>query len=315
MTSPVQRTERALNLIPFITNNPGLSIDEIAARFSAPAKEIFKDLEMLFMCGLPGYSHLELIDIELDDDYVAVRNPQNLDQPRKITSEEGISIILGLQILADLGVVSTESKERIELLQSRISRLTGNAFSEMVNTSNSVAKSPFLAELESALQNRKSVSISYLSARSDAQSIREIFPIKNYFSNGFGYTQAYCVQSQEDRHFKLDRILSCTPIQFSSHSLTSTTKISDESQSGSTQVKIEIPASCLYFLEENKAIASDIVAIEDQLRASISINDSEWLLQALLALPGRTRILAPTVLAENYAKRLQAATDLYRLHR
>ena len=54
----LERTSRALDLIPFVATNPGMTIEELAAKFESTPSQIFKDLEMLFMCGLPGYSHL-----------------------------------------------------------------------------------------------------------------------------------------------------------------------------------------------------------------------------------------------------------------
>ena len=81
----LERTGSALDLIPFISNNPGWSIAALAEKFDTTPSQIMKDLEMLFMCGLPGYSHLELIDLEIDEDYVSVRNAQNLGRPRQLS--------------------------------------------------------------------------------------------------------------------------------------------------------------------------------------------------------------------------------------
>ena len=45
----LERTSRALDLIPFVAANPGLSIEELAIKFESTPSQIFKDLEMLFM--------------------------------------------------------------------------------------------------------------------------------------------------------------------------------------------------------------------------------------------------------------------------
>ena len=54
----LDRVSRALNLIPFIAANPGLSILQIAERFDSTPAQISKDLTLLHMCGLPVYTHL-----------------------------------------------------------------------------------------------------------------------------------------------------------------------------------------------------------------------------------------------------------------
>ena len=43
--SALERTARALDLIPFLSNNPGLTINEIAEKFASSPAQIFKDLE------------------------------------------------------------------------------------------------------------------------------------------------------------------------------------------------------------------------------------------------------------------------------
>ena len=51
-----ERALRLLDLVPFVVNNQGIAISELASRFSVTREEIVKDLNLLFLCGLPGYS-------------------------------------------------------------------------------------------------------------------------------------------------------------------------------------------------------------------------------------------------------------------
>ena len=98
--SAIDRVSRALDLIPFLVANPGLSISEIAQEFSSTEAQISSDLSLLHMCGLPGYSHLELLDISYEDpEFIEVVDPQVLDKPRSLTSIEAMSLVLGLQVL------------------------------------------------------------------------------------------------------------------------------------------------------------------------------------------------------------------------
>jgi len=94
--SAVTRTSRALDLIPFIVKHPGVSIAELAQAFSTTEYEISETLEIVFMCGLPGYTPLELIDLSKDDGFVSIIDPQNLNKPRNLQQLEAVSILLGL---------------------------------------------------------------------------------------------------------------------------------------------------------------------------------------------------------------------------
>ena len=58
----IVRTSRALDLIPYIVEHPGITIEELSDAFGTSESEISQILNIVFMCGLPGYSHLELID-------------------------------------------------------------------------------------------------------------------------------------------------------------------------------------------------------------------------------------------------------------
>jgi proteasome accessory factor C len=91
-----------MDLIPYILENPGESISSLASKFSVSEDQIEKDLQLIFMCGLPGYTPYELIDIVFEDGIVSVIDPQVLDKPRRFNKTELIVIALGLQILMDL---------------------------------------------------------------------------------------------------------------------------------------------------------------------------------------------------------------------
>ena len=83
-----ERALRLLDLVPFILDNQGISINRLASEFNVSKEEILKDLNLLFVCGLPGYTPLELIDISFEDEVVYLRDPQNLSQPRNLTISE-----------------------------------------------------------------------------------------------------------------------------------------------------------------------------------------------------------------------------------
>ena len=65
------RTARLLDLVPYLTTHQGIAISELAKTFNATVKEITDDLNTLWMCGLPGYTPLELIDLEFESGFVS----------------------------------------------------------------------------------------------------------------------------------------------------------------------------------------------------------------------------------------------------
>jgi len=296
--SAIDRTSRALDLIPYVTNNPGLSIAELAAKFNSTPAQIFKDLEMIFMCGLPGYSHLELIDLELDEDYVAINNPQNLDRPRKFTFQEITALTLGLQSL--LGIVTdAQLATRVQTLAARMKSLLGDNDESRLNLF-SVDLPSSRGEWESLLlkaaQEGKAVRIEYLSARSDEVSSRVIFPELIYSSGDHIYTKGFCSSSGEMRHFRHDRILKASadsairPARSSSPGNDATT---DKGELKDQVVHVNLSRRNLFFIEAHSSIVESYELVGDLFDVKFRVGDSEWLLRALTSLPGEVHILSP----------------------
>jgi predicted DNA-binding transcriptional regulator YafY len=86
------RALRLLDLVPYVLRNPGISIKGLANHFEMSRDELIKDLNLLFMCGLPGYTPLELIDLSFEDGVVEVRDPQNLKAPRNFNESEALAL-------------------------------------------------------------------------------------------------------------------------------------------------------------------------------------------------------------------------------
>ncbi|NDA96121.1 MAG: hypothetical protein EBY03_08385, partial [Actinobacteria bacterium] len=155
------RALRLLDLVPFIVRNPGISIKELSQEFAVSQEEILKDLNLLFLCGLPGYTPLELIDISFDDDSVVVRDPQNLDMPRNFNEAEALALRVALATLLELTPTTHRNYEKIQRLSAKIS----TAFSSEIpiNAIDFVAdrERQILKTLELALNSGKDVELVY----------------------------------------------------------------------------------------------------------------------------------------------------------
>ena len=103
------RALRTMDLIPYILEHPGISINQLAKVFNVTEKEIEKDLQLAFMCGLPGYTPYELIDLTYEDGVVSIIDPQVLNKPRNFSSNERVVIALGLEILREINQSNSEN--------------------------------------------------------------------------------------------------------------------------------------------------------------------------------------------------------------
>jgi len=56
MTSPrtAKRLNRILAMLPWVIEHPGTPVDEVCERFGYTRAELAADLDLVFVCGLPG---------------------------------------------------------------------------------------------------------------------------------------------------------------------------------------------------------------------------------------------------------------------
>jgi proteasome accessory factor C len=112
-SAPLERTARLLDLVPYITAHQGISIKQLSETFEVSQSQMINDLTTLWMCGLPGYTPLELMDLDFESGYVTINNAETLSKPRSITFNEGVALVLGLDLIR-----STIDEQRTDLLQS-----------------------------------------------------------------------------------------------------------------------------------------------------------------------------------------------------
>jgi len=97
--APIIHTERLLALVPYISAHQGIAVKNLAQVFNVTTTQIIADLTTLWMCGLPGYTALELMDLSFESGFVSIRNAPTLKSPRTLSKEEIISLLLGLDLV------------------------------------------------------------------------------------------------------------------------------------------------------------------------------------------------------------------------
>jgi len=208
ISAPLLRTARLLDLVPFLNTHQGIALKELAAHFDVTPTQMSADLMTLWMCGLPGYTPLELMDLEFESGFVTIRNASTLAKPRTITFQEGVALLLGLDLVA-----SSIPEERADLLNSvqslreRLTKLLGVPIKLSVVAATSGAVSTTITQ---AIQSNGGLEIRYHSLYKDQISQRSVMPIDLYDSNGQQYMRAFCFTANDYREFRVDRIESAT---------------------------------------------------------------------------------------------------------
>ena len=204
ISAPLERTARLLDLVPFISSHQGISLKELAKTFKVDQGQMTNDLTTLWMCGLPGYTPLELMDLDFESGFVTIHNAETLAKPRSISFDEGVALVLGLDLLRSaISPDRSDLLERIDLLSQRLA--------ELIKLPAALSATPLVNQevssaISGALNSRMGLEITYHALYRDEVSTRVIFPIEMVESEGHLYLSSYCYSAMDFREFRIDRI-------------------------------------------------------------------------------------------------------------
>ena len=208
-SAPLLRTARLLDLVPYLNTHQGISLKELAQHFDVSPSQMSADLTTLWMCGLPGYTPLELMDLEFESGYVSIRNAETLSKPRSITFQEGVALLLGLDLIA-----SSLPEDRQDLLisiaslRSRLTSILGVPVKLSATASTSGVVTTTISQ---AITKKSGLEISYHSMYRDLLTERTVMPIELYEKDNHQYLRAYCFTALDYREFRVDRVKSVKP--------------------------------------------------------------------------------------------------------
>ena len=296
--SPLERTSRLLDLVPYINTHQGISLVDLAEVFEVSTNQMISDLTTLWMCGLPGYTPLELMDLDFESGYVTISNAPTLARPRSITHEEGVALVLGLDVLrSGISTERTDLIEAIVSLSQRIARLVNlpSALSASSDISHEIATS-----IKEAIAHRSGLQISYHSLYKDDISARVVLPLEMLESQGLLYLQAYCFTALDFRHFRIDRIQSATSAEI-------------EKPSTMQPVYPEKIGFAVKVARPTRDVAERFQ--ESNLEAGTVFEGSSfsqhWIARSVLASGGAIELLSPAGIRSELAKRAKVILSLY----
>ena len=306
-TSPIAKTARLLDLVPFITTHQGISIKDLATEFAITTEELLDDLNTLWMCGLPGYTPLELIDLSFESGYVSIRNAEILQKVRLLTKEELVVIAIGLDFLKE-----SLSKDREDLLvaitslQNKIKSLIGD-----IAQVNPTVDSAHRAIILRALKERKNLEIDYHSLIRDQISTRVVTPLELGEDKGIEVLLAYCSTASGFRTFRLDNVKDAKLLDASDFVA--------EAQNGSEEI---FRAKCrvdsrLRTTFERFRLETDIATSPGSspgkgISVEVTSFSQDWLVRNFMSTLANTEIMGPTELAKSVGAKARTTLELYK---
>ena len=199
------RINRLLAMLPWVIANPGSSVDEVCERFGYRRSDLIKDLNTVFVCGLPGYGPGDLMDASIDDDEIVVEMADYFSRPLRLTAPEALGILASGKAVQSAGSGGDALDRAILKLEGML--LPEGADAVVVD----IPEPALVGELRTAASEGSVMQIDHTSVASGAARIRDIEPWAVFTTLGNWYVSGFCRSADAERVFRIDRIRTVTP--------------------------------------------------------------------------------------------------------
>ena len=295
------QVSRLLDLVPYLTLNQGVALEKIASDFNTTKSAVLDDLNTLWMCGLPGYTPLELIDLSFETGYVSIRNADVLSSPRKLSDSESAALILGLSIIRGSLPSSSEHALLIDDLVQKLSVKTRVVAPKNI----SVNVLPEVREIIfSSVKTGESVKISYHSISRDEVSSRNITPLRVFNEGNTEHVYSFCESSEDFRVFRLDRIS-----QAESTGTKRVLPLPESAPETNEELRLKVHSNLREISETFNLKDRTELKPEDEVVSNVF--STEWAIRTICSLLGTAEVLEPLDIRELVLSRAQKALNQY----
>ena len=297
------RAIRLLDLVPYIVAHPGISITELAKEFSISRNDVLKDLNLLFLCGLPGYTPLELIDISFDEESVVIRDPQNLAAPRNLNESEALIARIALAALEESTPKTSAAYLQIIALREKIAKAFSSSIPASAVTFTLDKERATLEAIESAIKQELDLEMTYNNVTKDSSSKRSITPISIIAEDKRTLVSAYCHSAKALRTFNLAQIS-----EVSTKERRTRTDLERLEDSRGSSAEVIIKSEDSRFLSENASSLKEL----SKSCYQIDIFQPEWIVRSVLAGADSLELAKPLELRAEIAERANRALLAYK---
>ncbi|CAL9383569.1 hypothetical protein SUDANB121_01119 [Nocardiopsis dassonvillei] len=317
---------RLLMLVPYALGRD-VRVPEVAAHFGLTEKQVVADLSLLWMCGLPGYTPGDLIDVDLDaakeTGEIIIANAETLAQPLRLTADEAASLVVGLSLLEALPEAEGLETGALKRVSEKLRTAAGTALGSLADSVQVRLEDSGDAQVEQtrrrcaqALESGQRLHLRYLSGYLDQVTEREVDPMGLVVQDGHTFLEGYCRLREDVRLFRLDRVLELTVLPYPAEVPEGVGRrdlsggllqLSD--RDALVTLDLESPAR---WVTEDYVCESVTELPGGGVRAVLRTPAPAWVVRLALRLGPRGRIAAPEALAGQARAEARRTLELYR---
>ncbi|MDP9867521.1 MULTISPECIES: helix-turn-helix transcriptional regulator [Streptosporangium] len=313
--STADRLPRLLALVPYLMSHPGAQVPEVAKIFGLSEKQLIDDLQLVWMCGLPGHTPGDLIDVSWDGGEIVIDNADTIARPLRLGVDEASALLVALRMLAEM----PEFGER-DALTRVIAKFEQASVAGAAAVSSQVAVEvdatpDALPTVNEALRRGRRLSLRYYVPGRDEITPREVDPMRLVVVDGRSYLSGWCYRAEAVRLFRLDRMLTVDILDVAADPPAGA--VPDEVTPGVFRpsptdelVELELTPAGRWVAEYYPCERVEELG-GGRLRVALRARDQGWLVRLALRLGDSGRVLSPDSLAESVRRAATSALNRY----
>lgn len=207
------RLGRMLVIVPYLVRHQGASVGDVAELFDVRRDQLRRDLDLLFMSGLPPYGPGDLIDVEVDeDDRIWITMADHFARPLRLSRQEALAITLrSTELLATPGLPEAPAlASAVRKLRDALDPETAGS-DDAIESAEGGRPAEHLDELRRAARERERLTIEYFAGSTGTWTTRDVEPEEVFAAMGNWYVAAWDVGADDERLFRADRVRAVSP--------------------------------------------------------------------------------------------------------
>lgn len=308
------RVVRLLALVAYLDDHRGVSVAQVAQHFGVSEAQVLKDVDTLWVSGVPGYQHGDLIDFAADDherNILTLVEPQGMDRPLRLGPGEAVALLVALRSLA----AAAGSAEVVGGVLDKLTAAAGSAAAAAQSIevhSEADQTGEYVELIRSALDSGRQLQLRYVSS-GDQVTERVVDPLQLLTDSQVYFLHAWCHRAGDIRQFRADRILSAQLLDSNAveHPGVVLPDSPDPQLSGAhRRVTLEL-SSRARWVAERYPVAAVRELGDSGFAVDLDVVDPAWLRNLVMAIGPDLRSVQPADLATELAQYARAGLDAY----
>jgi proteasome accessory factor C len=296
-----ERLARMLVVVPYLIQHPGTTLDEASGVFAIPVPQLRRDLEQLFLAGLPPYGPGDLIDVDIDEDgAIWIAMADHFARPLRLTRQEALAVYVRATELAATPGIPVAPALTAALAKLRAA-LGPEALGEAAGIAGAEPGTPpeFLDDVRTARESHERLRITYVAQSTGERTERMVEPEEVFASAGHWYAAVWDVDVDDERLLRIDRIASVDPTgeRFSPHGLEGAGRALYTPSDRDVNVRVRLHPAARWVAEYY--LARDVSEGPDgSLDVTLPTATTQWLARLFLRLGRDADVLEPAGLRD-----------------